>query len=258
MKNKSRIISIVAGIIGFTLVQFLFRCSDLKLRSSVESINKECPIAIGSVGEISQVTYKDKTVKMVYLMDEQYTNIDYLASNPDSMKTSIMASLRNDNSKQLFKMIIDAKADFCIVYKGNISGKEVKFLFTPEELKQELDRPDATPEAKLAFEIAKANQMMPLDTGTEVLITELKDEGDAVVYMACVPDTTELHEYASYSEDLKESQREGFQAADVVERNFYNLIIAADKDLKFRYYAEGTDESFEVVHTSAELREIFK
>ena len=258
MKNKSKIIAIIAGIIAFALVSCLFRCSDLKLKASVEAFNKECPIPIGNVGQVDGVTYKDKTVEMVYVMDEQFTNLDYLSSDPEGMKISIMTSMRNDNSKQLFRMIIDAKADLSVVYKGKNTGKEARFRFTPEELQQELERPEASPEEKLAYELRKANHMMPMETGTEVLITELRDEGDAIVYMACVLDTALLHQCAANIDNIKEGQHEWFQAMDAVEGSFFNLIIAADKDLKYRYYVEGTDESFEVLHTSAELREIFK
>jgi hypothetical protein len=36
------------------------------------------------------------------------------------------------------------------------------------------------------------------------------------------------------------------------------MIIDAGKNLSYRYYAEGTDKTVEVVHTNAELAEIFK
>ncbi len=38
---------------------------------------------------------------------------------------------------------------------------------------------------------------------------------------------------------------------------FFQMIIDAEKNLRYRYYAEGTDKTVELVHTNAELKEIF-
>lgn len=38
---------------------------------------------------------------------------------------------------------------------------------------------------------------------------------------------------------------------------FFQMIIDAEKNLSYRYYSEGTDKTVELIHTNAELREIF-
>jgi hypothetical protein len=99
---------------------------------------------------------------------------------------------------------------------------------------------------------------MPIDTGTGVIITKLEDEGETVTYMAMVNDKKQLDMIAENIDNVKNSQKTMFKMMGMAEKIFFQMIIDAGKNLSYRYYAEGTDKTVEVVHTNAELAEIFK
>ncbi len=233
-------------------------CAETKLKTAAEAANKECPVSLGITGEMTSVAYEDGAMVFTFTLNEQLNNIDVLAANPESTKASILAGMRNENSKKLFDLIIESDAGLRFVYKGKDSGKEARFDLTAAELKEELEKPAPTVKETLALSIAQTNQQMPIDTGTGVIITKLEDEGETVTYMAMVNDKKQLDMIAENIDNVKNSQKTMFKMMGMAEKIFFQMIIDAGKNLSYRYYAEGTDKTVEVVHTNAELAEIFK
>lgn len=240
------------------ILSLLSSCAETRLKAAAEAVNKECPVSLGMSGEMTSVVYEDDAMVLTFTLNEQFNNIDALAANPESMKTSFLAGMRNENSKKLFDLIIESDAGLCIVFKGKESGKEAKFNLTAAELKEELEKPEPTAEEKLQYAITQTNQQMPLDTGTGIVMTELVDEGETVTYMAMVNDKKQLDMIAENIDNVKNSQKTMFKMMGMAEKIFFQMIIDAGKNLSYRYYAEGTDKTVEVVHTNAELAEIFK
>ncbi len=233
-------------------------CVENKLKAAVEEGNKSCPISLGLTGELTSISYQDDTVQMLYTMDEQFMDIDSYASNPEDMKTTFMSGMRDEESKKLLKLLTEADADFTVVYKGKVSGKEASFKISSNELKKELDKPLATNDEKLKLAINETNKQLPIDLGTGIVITELVDKGDVVVYMAKVADKEQFRLLSSNTENTKNSQKIMFKMMASAEKIFFKLIVDAGKDLGYLYYTDGTDETFEIVHTNSELREIFE
>jgi len=240
------------------LVLVLSSCSENKLKMAVKSGNKECPISIGLGGELTNMYYEDNTVKFLFSIEEQFIDIDKLNGDSETMKTTVMASLRSEKARKMTDMVIDAGADLRIIYKGKTSGKTAELLLSAEELKTELEKPEPSPEEMLGFMITQTNQQMPLDTGTGVIITELVEKGDTVIYMSYVQDVELLKLMARNKNDVKGNQRIMFKMMQSAEREFFKILVKAGKDLGYIYYADGTDETIEVVHTNSELQEIFQ
>ena len=240
------------------ILSLLSSCAETRLKVAAEAVNKECPVSLGMSGEMTSVVYEDDAMVFTFTLNEQFNNIDALSANPENMKTSILAGMRNENSKKLLDLIIESDAGLCIVFKGKESGKEAKFNLTAAELKEELEKPEPTAEEKLKYAIIQTNQQMPLDTGTGIVMTELVDKGETVVYMALVNDKKQLEMIAENLENVKNAQKNTFRMLGPAEKLFFKTIVDTGKNLGYIYYAEGTDKTVEVVHTNAELAEIFK
>ena len=233
-------------------------CAENKLKAAVEEGNKSCPISLGLTGELTSFSYQDNTVQILYTLDEQFTDIDILAANPEDMKTTFTAGIRNEESKEMLNLMIEANADLIIVFKGKTSGKEATFKLSSNELKKELDKPMASNDEKLKLAISQTNLQMPMDTGTGVVITKLVDKGDMVVYMAKVTDKEQFKLLSSNLENAKNSQKIMFKMMGPAEKMFFKLIVDAGKNLGYIYYTDGIDETYEIVHTNSELREFFE
>ncbi len=233
-------------------------CVENKLKAAVEESNKSCPISLGISGELTSFSYKDNSVQILYTLDEQFADIDALAANPEGMKTTCTAWMRNEESKEMLKLMIEANANLIYVFKGKTSGKEATFRLSTDDLKNVLDKPMATNDEKLKLAISQTNLQMPMDAGTGVVITELVDKGDRVVYMAKVTDKEQFKLLSSNLENAKNSQKIMFKMMASAEKIFFKYIVDSGKDLGYIYYTDGTDETFEIVHTNSELREILE
>lgn len=256
MKIRPFKVSFVGLLCALVLV--LSSCAENKLKMAVKSGNKECPISLGMTGELTNLFYEDNTVKFLFTMDEQFIDIDKMNSDPETMKASAMASMRSEKSRKLADMVIDAGADIRIVYKGKTTGKTAELVLTADELKKEMEKPEPSPEEMLGVMIAQTNKLMPLDTGSGVIITELLEKGDTIVYMSYVQDVEVLKLMARNKNDVKGNQRIMFKMTQGADKEFFRTLVKAGKDLAYIYYADGTDETIEVVHTNSELQEIFQ
>ena len=59
-----------------------------KLKLAVEVAARQCPISMGSAGEISSITFDGTDVIYTALVNEAYLKLDALEKNPESMKSS--------------------------------------------------------------------------------------------------------------------------------------------------------------------------
>lgn len=254
--ERKELIGIVSLIIC-AIVLFCCSCTENKLKEAAEQANKNCPVSLGIVGEMTSITYESNTMEFLFTVDDQFTNIDALGANPEKMKSSLLAMVNNEKTKELIEMLIDADADLSIVYKGKTSGKEANITISSTELKEMMDSPAATNDEKLKLVIEQTNLQMPLDTGTGVIITELVDKGDVVVYMAKVTDKDQIKMISNNIENVKNSQKMMFKMMGPAEKMFFQMIIDANKKLGYTYYSDGTDETVDVEYTNEELKELF-
>lgn len=247
-------------IISCFVVAVLFSCSEnsAKLKAAIEEANKECPISLGIAGEMTSMAYSNNTVEILFSFDEQFTNIDKLAANPARVKETVMTAMVNERSKPLFDLMVEANANFRVIFKGKSSGKEAKMELQLSELEDLMKKPMASNEEKLRLTIAQTNLQMPMDTGTGVVITELLDRGDAVIYKAKVSKKEQLSMIANSIEEVKNSQKLMFKMMGTAEKVFFRMVIDAGKDIGYLYTADGTDEQVEIIQTNAELKEILQ
>ena len=233
-------------------------CSENKLKMAVEAGNQKCPLSLGITGELTHIEYEDNTVELLFTIDEQFIDIDKIAADPESLKESVLAWSQNKDTKMLFEMIIEAGADLRYIYKGKTTGKEAELYLTPSELQQALEMPAPTSEDKLRLAIQQTNRQMLLDTGTGVIVIELVEQGDVVVYMSKVTDKDQFDYIARNQEGVKNNQRVTFKMMGPTDKAFFKMIAEAGKGLGYTYYMEGSDETIEVIHSNSELKEIFE
>lgn len=247
----------IVGVLFFCLAYMLTGhfMNNNGLKNSVEKANKQCPVSLGVTGEWTSITYTDGVVKMLYTMNEEMFDIDALS---EQSKRAIISGMINENSKKMFRLLIKSDANLRIVYKGKDSGKEAVFDFTPAELKELLDNPEPTNEEKIQAAIDVANAQMPMDTGTGVVMTEMKDRGDDVVYMAKVENEAALKEFSDSIENVKENLRCYLSMMGPSDKVFFKTIAEAGKSLGYIYYTDKSDETVDVIFSNEELKEIVK
>lgn len=247
-----------AIILPFAIMLLLCGCVENKLKTAIEKANVNLPVSIGAAGELTSISYEDNAVVFLYTLDEQFTNIDILSSNTELMKSSISTFLRNEKMKTFFALLVEENTDLCMIFKGKATGKEASMKLTSIELKQELDKPASTNEDKLKASIATANQQMPLDTGTGIIVTEVVEKDNQVLYLSKVSDKNQFEMIANNTEGVKNSMKLMIKMMGPAEKQIFQLIVESGKYLGYSYYMDNGDETINIVLTNSELSQLLE
>ena len=82
-------------------------CQEAKLKTVIGIANKQCPLDMGEVGNITSIIYDGDNVVYTLNMNEEITNIKILKDNPESMKSSIKMMFQNPAAdvKEMLKLM---------------------------------------------------------------------------------------------------------------------------------------------------------
>ena len=104
-----------------------------KLKLAIELADKQCPMDMGTVGEISGITFDGTDVIYNMLMNEDYLDLNALEKNPDAMKSAVTAMFKNPKGeiKTMLEMVVDTKSGIKFIYKGKTTGKRWNAIWKP-------------------------------------------------------------------------------------------------------------------------------
>lgn len=254
---KKNLFKGTCAVLMFMMISMLFGCVESQLKKCVDETSKKLPVKMGLFGDFTSLTYENNVVTFVMTVDEQFTNIKGLNSNMETVKPAMIAGMRKDNTDKLLDLIIEEEADLCIVFKGKTSGDEAKFQLTYAELKEEMEKPVPTAEDRLALSIETTRKQMPLDTGSGVIMTDIVDRGDVVLYKATVANKNQFDLVKANTESVKKTQKIMLKMLGPVEKKFFMMIAEAGKGLGYSYTTEGSSETIDIIFSNEELKEIF-
>ena len=118
------------------LVTLLASCGESKLQKIVEASNMECPMSMGTMGEVTSIEFEDGNVVFNYSVNENVVNIDFLNENPDMMKRNAAIMFKNPTGdiKVMFDALEEENAGLVMRYKGKSSGKIVSISLSRKEI----------------------------------------------------------------------------------------------------------------------------
>ena len=229
-------------------------CTEMKLRTTVQMTNSECPIPMGPTGEITSVTYTKGAVEYLYTVDEQFVDLDVMSNNCEEIK-AMVAPIMLDDLRPLIDMLIETNTNLHFVIRGKSLGKETILEYTPTELEELLEDPEMPSPVQNLIDIY--NKKLPMEIRGGV-ITEIVDKGDAVLYMIKITDKNEFNYLSGREESVvKNAQKELLKMfSNPVEESLLKIIVEYGKGFGYTYFMDGTDETFDIVYTNEELKGI--
>lgn len=224
-------------IICMAVVMICSCQKDSKLKRAVEEMNEECPIDMGTLGEMTSFEYKDGNVIMSHNVNEDIVNIDALQANPDLMRQTALTMFTNSEkggTKNLLADMEEAGAGLTLQYTGIESGKTVSVTLTSEELAEakETANDDTDPDAVLEKEVEVTNAQMPMEVGSGITITSLVIEGDYVIYNRSVDESiVSVEDIQAGAEEAKASMKQALTTDDPANTLFIQMCKNAGKEL---------------------------
>ncbi len=255
MKTQ-KILSRFGLLLGIALA--FASCSKTKLQILLEAANKECPVSMGLLGEISSITYEDNTVFFNYEINEDIVNIDILESNAETLKANAIIALQNSTgeTKELMAEIKNAGAGLSLAFKGKQSGKTTTFELTPEEIATigSTSAADSDPAVQLEALLKSANMQLPREDGPGMVSESATVEGDYVVYTLKVDeDIHSIQELNAQKKQIKDNIKNMFANPDLVMQQEIAIYKNAGKGLIYKYVGNQSGETCVVEIDADEL-----
>ncbi len=137
-----------------------------ELRSLVSQLNSECPIPLGSLGQMDKAEYKANKVTFYYTI-VGLDNLDNFKNNQEAFHRFMLDNYRSNSDesfRQLLEGIVGAEADLDVVFAIE-SGDAFTLQFTCEELKANMPQSEGDPESYLQSAVATARMQLPITYG---------------------------------------------------------------------------------------------
>lgn len=227
-----------------------------KLRDGIKEANKQCPISLGILGEMTSITFEDGVLLFSYDIDETYFNVATLAQDRQAMKNNMKTMLSNPQGdvRTLMQLVIDADCKLKTTMHGRTSDAVASATFKADEL-EEIMNSEVTPHEKLVMSIQSTQAQLPLNADVGMMVTELKLEGDDVVYVVEMDES--MYSVSMVRENkaaVKETIVNNVRNMGPIEREFIKLVINDDANLVYRYATSSGHVDVKI--TNAELREL--
>ena len=229
------------------------------LKMEVEKIQKELPVNLGSMGDLSAVTYEDAVVTLTYLVNETLNDIDGLKKDSTLVKENFQCIVARNNAMQkMVKEIAAADASLLLEYKGNTSGK-VESVTIAKDVLANTDKFILTGTAaaeKLVKNVTRLERnRMPTDMGSGIKLVDAFWEGDNYVYLANLDKT--IYSIEGLRMANKNDMKQGIIAAlanDPSSRNFIEAMITLRKNVGYRYQIEDSKDHVDIMVSYSELK----
>ncbi|MCD8183264.1 MAG: hypothetical protein LUE99_09425 [Bacteroides sp.] len=232
------------------------------MKIAIEVANKQCPISMGTAGEISSISFDGKDVVYNLTMNEDYLNLETLEKNPESMKSAVSAMFQNPKGeiKQMLDMVIGAKSGIKFIYKGDNTGKEVECYLNTDDLKGILNQDMSAEESdqqKLEQLVNVTNISCPLHVDEATVLDKLTIEGDDVVYNYTIDEEgVDMATLESNKEQMKQSIKSSLNRNDPSLKTFLETCAKNNKSLIYRYIGKTSGKKVECVFTASEVKRL--
>lgn len=231
------------------------------LKMDVDKMQKELPLKLGSMGDLTALTYDDDVVTITYLLNENLNDIDGLIKDSILIKENFQCMVsRNNNMQKMVRQIAAADASLVLKYKGQTSGKVASVTIAKEELantdKFILTGTEAA--EKLVKNLSRLERnRMPTTVGNGIKMVDAFWDGDNYVYLASLDKRIYSIEALRMSD--KNEMKKGIIMAlanEPASQAFIEAIITLRKNICYRYKIEGSDDYVDVVVPYSELKSV--
>lgn len=256
LKNSGKVILFAC----LSLILFTGCDQKSKLKLGIEAANKQCPMKMGTVGEVSSITYDGTDVVYLLTMNEGYIDLEALDKKPEAVKAAAVAMFRNPekNIKEMLNLVIDANSGIKFVYKGQTSGKEVSCYLGTEDLKNLLNQDMSKEESdqkKLEELVNVTNVSCPMAIDEATTLNNLTIESDRVVYHYTVDEESmEIVAMKENEGEIKQNIKSSLDVSEPALKMFLEACIKSNKGLGYQYTGNTSNESVEIIFSVSEIK----
>ncbi len=234
-----------------------------KLMLTVAAGNKQCPISMGTAGEITSIDFDGTDVVYSLLMNDAYANFDAFEKVPEAMKSAVVAMFNNPQGeiREMLELVVASQAGIKYIYKGKTSGKEVECYLNTEELKKILNQDMSLEEGnlqKLEEMVKVTNVSCPMKIDEATTLDKLTIESDNMVYFYTVnEEAVDMDAMRTNETEMKQNIKNSLDVSDPAMKMFLETCVKNNKNLVYRYKGDTSAQVVEYVFDISEIKSLF-
>lgn len=245
------------------LAVFTFYSCDLskkKLQSGIETANKECPIDLGMVGEISSIVFDDETDEVILTMTiskEMSLNTSALKKQENALRKSMLGVwAKSEAGMTLMKELAMADAKFSIVIQPEDSNESLKINVSKEEIKELAEGKIAPISSRdmLDMMITSSNAQCPMQMDEVTILSSVSIEGSDLVFNYSIDENSmSLEALEQNKATIKAELKEGFSSQDPMMKRIVSICKEANVGFVHRYVGNVTGKACVIRFSPSEL-----
>lgn len=237
-----------------------------KLKREVETINEDCPISLGSMGDLINMKYEEDQNNVVVntVINGELLSISDLKKTKDLIRENMGLLLKDDELSDLMKAVIEAEASLEFVYRDPKADDSFELKLSAEDLREidqapEMDE-DERNELLLKNQVEQENSRCPYTVAEGMEMVEVELNGSLLVYHCEVDESMYNISYfrEAYS-DVKSGIVEYLrQSLTSDEAASYQIVLLRNLGIGicYRYIGNMTGEYVDVEVSPSDLRNL--
>ncbi len=229
------------------------------LRKLIDQLNTECPIPLGSLGQMDRAEYKADKVTFYYTI-VALDNLDNFRNNQEAFHQFMLDNYRSNSDesfRQLLEGIVAAEADLDVVFAIE-SGDTFTLQFTYEELKANMPQEVGDPESYLQSAVATARMQLPITYGYGDGMVCSNIELDSLYftyYIDCDEEQLDLNEMQQSIEENRDAMVEMITSStDPSFAKMMETLKATHRGLRYLYCGTSSGKEASLTLSPEELK----
>lgn len=226
---------------------FLYSCDSSKkeLQVDIETINKECPIDLGMIGEISSMEFNEDADEVIITMTfskEMPLNISALNKLKNTLKRAILGNYANSESaNQLMENIAKADAKLTMVIQIEETNESLKIKISKDEIRDlaEGNIDPISPRDILEIMVTSTNAQCPAQIEEGMIMSSASLEGGNFVYNYSVDENiVSIEAIEQNKRAVKANIKQLLLSNDISMKQMVKICKEANTGIVYRYVGD--------------------
>ena len=228
---------------------FFYSCDSSKkeLQAGIESANKECPMNLGMVGEISSMEFdedEDEVIMTMTISKDMPLKISALNKLKNTLKRAMMGNwAKSATGLKLMEEIAKADSKIKIVMRTENTDDKIKLKIYKGYIKNFADgyKDPISPRDLLEIMVTSTNAQCPMQIDEVTILSSVSLEGTNVVYNYSLDeDVVTMDAIEQNKTSIKSNLKQALSAPDPTMKQMISACKEANTGISYRYVGNTT------------------
>ena len=230
----------------------------VSLKNHVEIINKQCPIDLGILGEVTHVDLDGRTIVYHVSTNPNVLNVGRLKDHQKDVKQGILLNFSNDRAT--LKQFIAAKCNLRYEYTDSQSDEQLIIDISADDLKNVnalVANPQELARRRVENFVTTGRLQLPLHIDEVTTLDDIIIEGDNVGYVYTIDETAISPDtIRGRLSILRENIKSSLKGEDLSMTMLVDALTNDHKGLIYRYFLSKSKERFDITFTPEEIKNL--